>query len=138
MNPVRLLVINMSKTILSINSNKSMNYLLQTVLSGKYDFVSVTDIYTGAKELKKNEQIDLILMDVDSQSNETLEFIHHINTSGLFQKTLIAVTSDKSEMMREKMKEVNVHDFIYKPFSPSDLMRTIEKTNNKYLTLLST
>lgn len=119
-----------------------MNYLLQTILSDKYEFVAATDIYAGVKELKKNGKIDLILMDVDAQDGETWEFIHHINTSSLYQKPLIAVTNDKSELMREKMQDANVHGFIYKPFSPSDIMKTLEKTNitktsDKYLTLLS-
>ncbi len=132
----------MTKTILSINGNRSMNYLFETILSDKYDFVGAADIYAGVKELKKNRTIDLILMDVDGQTGETWEFIHHINTSSLYQKVLIAVTSDKSEMMREKMMDANIHDFVFKPFSPADLMNIIEKTKvtntkEKYLTLLS-
>jgi two-component system, chemotaxis family, chemotaxis protein CheY len=117
----------MNRTILSINGNRPMNYLLQTVLSGKYNFVPVQDVFAGMNELKTREEIKLIIIDIDFSAQENWEFIQHIRTSGLYQKPVIVLASDKSESMDEKMAEVDVYDFFYKPFNPPDLVRTIDK-----------
>jgi DNA-binding NtrC family response regulator len=117
----------MSMTILSINGNKPMNFLLQTILSARYDFIPVADVFAAMNELKRRQEIELILIDVDYSAQENWDFIQHIKTSGLYQKPVIVLASDKSKGMDEKMAEEKVYDFVCKPFSPPDLVRTIDK-----------
>jgi CheY-like chemotaxis protein len=117
----------MNSTILSINGNKPMNYLLQTALSSRYNIVPVSDVFAGMNELKRREEIKLIIIDVDYSAQENWDFVQHIRTSGLYQKPVIVLASDRSKRMDEEMGEEKGYDLVFKPFSPPDLVRTIEK-----------
>ena len=132
----------MRKNILSINGNRPMNYLLHTVLSGKYNFIPVSDVFQGINELKKKEEIDLILIDVDYHNQESWDFIQHIKTSGLYQDmpVIVLITKEK-KVISEQYAASRVYDFFYKPFSPLDIIRTVDEimytnpTKAKILTL---
>ena len=117
----------MNRTILSVNGNKPMNYLLQTVLSTRYDFIPVDDVFAAMNQLKRRTEIEAIIIDVDYSAQENWDFIQHVKTSGLYQKPVIVLTSDKSNRMGEKMAREKVYDFFFKPFSPPDLVRTIDR-----------
>jgi DNA-binding NtrC family response regulator len=114
----------MNRTILSINGNKPMNYLLQTVISDRFKFIPVSDIFQAMNEIKRKDEIELVIIDIDFDTKENWEFIHHIKTSEHFQdKQLILLTSD-SEVKADAKKTYNV---FLKPFSPIDLIATIDK-----------
>ena len=104
-----------------------MNYLLQTALSSRYNIVAVADVFAGMNELKRREEIKLIIIDVDYSAQENWDFVQHIKTSGLYQKPVIVLASDRSKSMDEKMVEEKGYDVVFKPFNPPDLVRTIEK-----------
>jgi len=105
-----------------------MNYLLHTVLSGRYSFIPVSDVYQGINELKIKEQIDLIIIDVDYHTQESWDFIQHIKTSGLYQDMpVIVLVSKENKKITEKTASSKVYDFFYKPFSPVDIVKTIDE-----------
>lgn len=116
----------MSRTILSINGNKPMNFILQTVLSRKYKFVAVKDVYQAMQELKANETIELVVVDVDFNAEESWEFVQHIKSSWIYSRPVIVLTSDKSLSATEKVTETSVDYLFQKPFSPIDLIKTID------------
>lgn len=117
----------MKKGILSISANKPMNFLLQTVLSDEYNIISIDDVFQGMFELKHREGIDLIILDIDYDIEESWGFIHHIKSSWLFQRPIIALTSDESEITSNKLSRAKVDDYFYKPFSPMELKRTVDE-----------
>jgi DNA-binding NtrC family response regulator len=117
----------MNSTILSINGNKPMNYLLQTALATRYNIIPVSDVFAGMNELKRRDEIKLIIIDVDYSAQENWDFVQHIRTSGLYQKPVIVLASDRSKRMDEEMADERGYDLVFKPFSPPDLVRTIEK-----------
>lgn len=116
----------MSRTVLNINSNKAMNYMLETVLSRKYKIISVSDVFQAMQQLKKNEAIELIVVDVDFDTVENWEFIQHIKSSCIYNRPVIMLTSDKSLSAANKATESGVDYFFQKPFSPVDLIKTID------------
>src|SRR5829696_8697086 len=116
----------MNRTLLSINGNKPMNYMLQTVLSRKYKITAVADVFQGMQQLKKNEAIELIVVDVDFNTEESWEFIQHIKSSWIYNRPLIVLTSDRTVFTSEKTTEYKVDYFFQKPFSPIDLIKTID------------
>lgn len=117
----------MKRTILSINSNKPMSYLLQTVISDSYNIMTVPDVFTGMDEIRRDDEIGLVIVDTDFVEKENWDFIEHISSSGLYQKPVIVLTSDRSKKMNDLMAEFKVKDLFLKPFSPPELMRKIEK-----------
>lgn len=116
----------MSRTVLSINGNKPMNYMLQTVLSRKYKISAVGDVFQGMQQLKKDEAIELIVVDVDFNAEESWEFIHHIKSSWIYNRPVIVLTSDKTFAVSENAAASGVDYFFQKPFSPVDLIKTID------------
>jgi two-component system, chemotaxis family, chemotaxis protein CheY len=116
----------MRRTVLSINGNKPMNYMLQTVLSGKYKIIAEGDVFLGMHQLKTNEAVELIVVDVDFNTEESWEFIQHIKTSWIYNRPVVVLTSDKSLGSKEKISQSGVDYFFQKPFSPVDLVKTID------------
>jgi DNA-binding NtrC family response regulator len=117
----------MKRKILSINGNRSMNFLLQTVLSAKYEFIPVPDVFSGMMELRKNGAIELVLIDVDYSTQENWDFIQHISSSVIYQKPVIVLASERNRRFDKKVAEEKVYESVMKPFSPLDLVRSIDK-----------
>jgi DNA-binding response OmpR family regulator len=116
----------MRRTVLSINGNKPMNYMLQTVLSGKYKIIAEGDVFQGMHQLKTNETVELIVVDVDFNTEESWEFIQHIKTSWIYNRPVVVLTSDKSLNAKEQIAQCGVDYYFQKPFSPVDLVKTID------------
>lgn len=122
----------MRSSILSISGNKSMNYLLDTVLSRSYKVIPVADIYQGMIELKK-VQIGLIIIDVDYHTQENWDFIHHLQTSGLYQDLPIYILTSDKESSLQNSTSGQALTVIKKPFSPLDILRKAEELFAKTL-----
>lgn len=116
----------MRRNILSINGNKPMNFLLQTVLSPKYNLLTVSDVYEGMTELKKQDEVEMVIVDIDFHTQENLDFISHIKTSGLYQDTPVIVLTSNDNRQKDKIAAHQVTNFFYKPFSPLDMLRSID------------
>lgn len=116
----------MRRSVLSINGNKPMNYMLQTVLSRKYKVSIVVDVFQGMQQLRSMETIELIIVDVDFNTDESWSFIKHIKSSWIYNRPVVVLTSDKSPGAGEKVAEAGVDYCFQKPFSPVDLLKTID------------
>jgi len=116
----------MSRTLLSINGNKPMNYMLQTVLSRKYRITAVGDVFQGMQQLKKDETIELVVVDVDFNTDESWEFIQHIKSSWIYNRPVVVLTSSKTLPANENLAAASVDYIFQKPFSPVDLIKTID------------
>ena len=105
-----------------------MNYLLQTVISDRYDFIPASDVFQGINELKNRPEIELIIIDVDYHTPDSWNFIQHIKTSGIYQdKQIIVLINGESKRVNEKTPEAKNYNFFYKPFSPLDMIKTIDE-----------
>lgn len=104
-----------------------MNFLLQTVLSPKYNFIPASDVFSGMEELKKDGDIELVLIDVDYSTQENWDFIQHISSSVIYQKPVIVLASERNRRFDKKVAEEKVYESVMKPFSPLDLVRSIDK-----------
>ncbi len=103
-----------------------MNFLLQTVLSKKYNFTAVSDVYQGMKELKQGEEVEAIIIDLDFHGEENLDFIQHIKTSGLYQDTAVIILTSQSNSLKDQINTTQVATTFYKPFSPPDMLKSID------------
>ena len=103
-----------------------MNYILQTVLSRKYKFTAVPDVFQGMQQLKTNEAIELIVIDLDFNTEESWAFIQHIKSSWIYNRPVVVLTSDKTPIAERNVASGGVDYFFQKPFSPVDLIKTID------------
>lgn len=113
--------------ILSISSNQAMNYLLKTVLEKKAEVTAVSDVFEGQLALKKNNKIDIIIVDIDNQLKNGLEFISHLKTSWLFYRPVIVLTSHQEPEVTDQLIKAKVYEYFTKPFSPTELIQSIEE-----------
>jgi len=118
-------VVVMARKILSISSNRSMNYLLKTITGGSYHLITAQDVFEAMSSLKSQQLIECILIDLDYQPDQSINFIQHINDSFLFQCPVIVLSSDKD--FDDSNKPANVEYVIYKPFDPLVLKVEIDK-----------
>lgn len=115
----------MSKSILSVNSNKAMNYLLQTIFEKEYDFVPVSDVFQAMHQLRTNKKISALVVDLDFQPQQCWDLVEHIKSSKLFRMPVIVLTTENTEMLRNKCYELEVDEIFFKPFNPVDLIAAL-------------
>jgi DNA-binding NtrC family response regulator len=113
----------MARKILSINGNRSMNYLLKTITRDEYNLITVLDAVQAMWVLKKEKEIECILIDVDYHTEQNLVFIQHLQNSFLYQCPIIILSSNK-ETDQGIMPTSNLAVF-FKPFNPMDLKNSI-------------
>jgi len=116
----------MSKSILSVNGNKAMNYLLQTILEKEYRFVPATDVFQAVHLLRNNDSICALIVDLDFHPQQAWELIEHIKSSKMFQLPVIVLTTENNDVLRQKCYEYEVDEIFFKPFNPLDLIAAIK------------
>jgi DNA-binding response OmpR family regulator len=118
----------MSRSILSVNGNKAMNYLLKTILEQEYQFVPANDVFQGMHYLRANRKISALVVDLDFQPQHSWELIEHIKSSKLYQVPVIVLATENTEVLRQKCYEFEVDEIFFKPFNPVDLIAAIRNT----------
>jgi CheY-like chemotaxis protein len=118
----------MSKSILSVNGNKAMNYLLKTILEKEYQFVPANDVFQGMHQLRTTRNISVLVVDLDFQAQQSWELIEHIKSSKLYQVPVIVLATENTELLRQKCYELEVDEIFFKPFNPVDLIAAIKNT----------
>ena len=116
----------MSKSILSVNGNKAMNYLLQTILEKEYRFVPAQDVFQAVHLLRKNDGISALIVDLDFHPQQAWDLIEHIKSSKMFQLPVIVLTTENNDVLRQKCYEYEVDEIFFKPFNPLDLIAAVK------------
>ncbi len=117
----------MDTHVLSINGNTAMNYLLKTGFSDKYKVITIANVYEALQELKRNEKIEMILVDVDYQTEECVDFVQHLNSSTMYSCPVIILGSSHNKEIAEKLKSIgDVRELFIKPFNPINLSKSID------------
>lgn len=115
----------MSKKILSVNGNKAMNYLLQTVFEREFNFVPASDVFQAMYQLR-TKKVETLIVDVDFQPQQSWELIHHIKSSRLYKIPVLVLTTVNNEMLKQKCYEYEVDEIFFKPFNPVDLTTAVK------------
>ncbi len=117
----------MRRNILIISHNQAMSYLLQTVIGNIHKLVITEDVFQGMHQLKHKQNINLIIIDIDYQTKESIDFIQHINSSKLYNKPVIVLSNVQNKKSNEAVIETIVFKYFIKPFSPIELIHSIDK-----------
>ena len=111
--------------ILSISENVSLNYLVGTVLSPKYQIVSAKNVYEAVDIVRGKSNIHFIIIDLDYNTKESFDFISHINTSSLYKMHIIALYSSKYVHLEDRIRG-GCYRCFEKPFNPLHMLQTID------------
>lgn len=124
----------MKQKIVSLCENRSMNFLLQTVLSDQYRFCSVPNAMKALQELKQTPVTGLLVVDVDYAAEENWNFINHIQTSSFFQVPVVVLLSQWNQAMMEKLVKARINDYFLKPFNPLEFLKTVKELTQSVTT----
>ena len=72
-------------TVLSINANNSMNLVLKNIFSKASFFYLAPNVYSGFSLLKCHKEINLIIIDLDEECKDCLDFIYFVNSSKIYK-----------------------------------------------------
>lgn len=121
----------MIRNVLSIG--QSMNYLIDTVLSSLYKLTIVEDVFHGMHLLKQKKDFQLIIVDLDYQTKETMDFILHIHSSKLYNQRIIVLSGSQNYKTHEPVLKSCVHEHFIKPFNPIELVKAIDQIDVEIL-----
>ena len=121
----------MSKSILSVNGNNAMNYLLRTILEKDYAFVPANDVFMGMHYLRTIKNIGALVVDLDYQPMQNWELIEHIKSSKLYRIPVLVLTTENNEILKQKCYEYEVEEIFFKPFNPEVLIAAINWIMNE-------
>lgn len=99
-----------------------MNFLLETVLGPKNTVELVSDVVRGMQVLKNRNKVDVIILDIDNNTPEILEFIYHVKSSRLYSNSEILVIGTSSKIEANITELQSVTKIFPKPFSPELLV----------------
>ncbi|HEV7621407.1 MAG TPA: response regulator [Flavisolibacter sp.] len=116
----------MSKSIISVNNNRAMNYLLQTIFEKEYKFVPAGDVFQAMHHLRSVRNINALIVDIDFQPQQSWELVQHIKSSKLYNIPVIVLTTANSDDLKQKCYEFEVDEIFFKPFNPVDLIAAVK------------
>jgi DNA-binding response OmpR family regulator len=128
----------MSKSILSVNGNRAMNYLLQTIFEKEYQFIPAADVFQGLQQLRSRKNVGALIVDVDFETDQTWELVQHIKSSKLYTIPVIILASQNTETLKQKTYEYEVDEIFFKPFNPIDLIAAIKNVMATVTTMTNT
>src|SRR4029078_3394121 len=115
----------MKQSILIIEKNVAIRYLLTTVLRERYKTIAHPDCYHAATDLK-NKDVQLVIVNIEDQNSANFDFLLHLNSSSFYSNIPVIVVSDNiSTEFRVKCLELGVEAFFLKPFDPLQLLECI-------------
>ena len=94
--------------------------------------ITVADNGQLAVDLFQQEKFDLILMDIQMPIMDGYEATRQIRELEQTEQPIpiIALTANAQDSDREQCLSVGMNDFISKPFSKTQILRTVEKWIN--------
>lgn len=120
-----------------VDDSATMRSLVATYLMEMGDFKTL-EAKSGFEALKllPTENIDLIVTDINMPDINGLELINFVKNSHIYNHIpMIIITTEKGESDRQRGLALGAKEYIFKPFSSSELKNAIKRVlsmeNNK-------
>jgi two-component SAPR family response regulator len=120
----------MRKVILSISALKAMNFLLETVLAPTHTIIPVSDAVNGMNIMRLKTKVDVIIVDVDYNTEENREFIFHVKSSRFYSNCRVIVLKSSGTNSLTELELSKVDHVFEKPFSPQVLVDIVENISS--------
>jgi CheY-like chemotaxis protein len=114
------------QAILSVNGNKAMNYLLQTIFEKEFSFLPVAGVFQAMHIIKTGRKLSALIVDVDFQPQQSWELVQHIKSSKLYDVPVIVLATENNDILKQKTYEYEVDEIFFKPFNPVDLISAVK------------
>ncbi len=123
--------------ILVVDDEEDLAVSLKAFLESKGYSVTYSTSGTNAIELFKNNDFDIVILDIrmpDMSGIEVLRKIREIERERKTTTCVIMITAYASETAPIKALKLGADDYLMKPFDLNELLRSVEK-NMKIITL---
>lgn len=107
-----------------------MNHVISTLVSDEYQVLISDNVFYGMHLLKNQPEIVLVIIDIDFQLKESLEFIRHIDSSKVYKKPCIVLSDKKIKAELNNSLDGLIHDHFSKPFDPMEVSNSIKRANS--------
>lgn len=110
------------KNILVIDDQKSIRFLLGTMLSKQYEVTTKRDGLEGMAWMTRGNIPDLILLDMQMPRLGGSEFLKSLKDSGFYRNIpVIVVSSNESDADINYCFDLGAEEYLKKPFNPIQL-----------------
>ena len=117
----------MKRSILTIDGNNAMSYLMNTVLGKDFSVTSFHNCKDAINHLQSDFSNEVVILDIADASSENMDLLEHFNTSAVFKniKTVVISNSD-DESLKDKTVQLGASLFLTKPFDPIYLSKMVK------------
>jgi DNA-binding response OmpR family regulator len=116
----------MKQSLLIIEENVAIRYLLTTVLGSEYKVIARASCYQAIKELR-NRDVQAIVVNIEDANCRNFDFLLHLNSSSFYSNIpVIVLSTSTSSELRIQCLELGVEAFFLKPFDPLGLLECIK------------
>ena len=116
------------KTILIVDDNEMMRFLMYAILEKEYTIVSKNDGQEAIDYLNLGNRPDLILLDMLMPNMNGRTFVRRIHSNPRYGKIpIIFTTTVDSALLINSFKSLGVVDYIVKPFVNDDLLNRVRE-----------
>ena len=114
------------KTILVVEDDLSMRWLLKYILRDKYEIIIKSNGLEAFSWLSVQNVPDLIISDIKMPVMDGFEFLENLTTSGLYRNIpVIMLTGFDEAATVKRCLDLGAYAYLVKPFSPNALLDKI-------------
>ena len=116
----------MTKILIVEDDIKILRALAMRLRAGGYDTLTASDALSGVSMAVRNRP-DLMILDINMPAGSGLDMLDKIRSHpDMPLIPTIFLTASKDPEYRRRANELGAHDFVEKPFTPIDLMDSVE------------
>jgi two-component system chemotaxis response regulator CheY len=115
------------KKVLVIEDDAPLCWLLEKILSKKYEVVVMNNGLEAWCWLTEGNHPNLIISDIKMPSLDGLELLDNLSNSGLFRDIpVIMLSAYEDNSKRKQCLDLGAHAYLVKPFEPQLLLDSVE------------
>jgi len=118
----------MKKTILVVDDEISIRFILESTLKENFTVVSFENGKEALAYLQEGNMPDLVICDLQMPEMNGFSFIKNMKQSGFFEDIPIIVLSGIEESSEKIICfDMGVDDYIIKPFNPDEIRARVQR-----------
>src|SRR4051812_19404952 len=115
--------------LLIVDDEEAARYGMLRALKGFGYEIEEAESVESARELMKERQPDLLLLDVNLPGVSGLEFLNELRAANGEAPLVILITAHGSERMAVEAIKLGAHDYLPKPFELDDLRLAVKNAS---------